>query len=248
MNKSKCALLIGCNYANTTNPIKGCTVDVIQMKGILIDAYQYNINNITLLRDDDPLNLPTKESILFNLNKIISSSYNYSEIFVYYSGHGSEIILNNKNNDGSEIILNNDNTIIVPCDYKQNDTILSTDFYNIIEYVQCPLKIILDSKIQGFKLQYQYNTSPKINMTLTNPVIINQLITVYSRIDNNKMSDIIINLIRENNYSLKYSDILYTVKNSILYSSQQLNLTSNFMNYLYHNYSLLVETIKNNKK
>jgi len=85
-------------------------------------------------------------------------------------------------------------------------------------------------------------------MTLTNSIVINQLITVYSRTDNNKMSDTIINLIRENNYSLKYSDILYTVKNSILYSSQQLNLTSNFMNYLYHNYSLLVETIKNNKK
>ena len=236
MNKPKCALLIGCNYANTTNPVKGCTVDVIQIKGILIDAYQYNINNITLLRDDDTSNLPTKESILVNLNKIISSSYNYSEIFIYYSGHDSEFI------------KNNDNTIIVPCDYIQNNSILSTDFYNIIEYVQCPLKIILDSKIQGFKLQYQYNLSPKINMTLTNSIVINQLITVYSRTDNNKMSDTIINLIRENNYSLKYSDILYTVKNSILYSSQQLNLTSNFMNYLYHNYSLLVETIKNNKK
>jgi len=236
MNKPKCALLIGCNYANTTNPVKGCTVDVIQIKGILIDAYQYNINNIILLRDDDQLNLPTKESILFNLNKIISSSYNYSEIFIYYSGHDSEFI------------KNNDNTIIVPCDYIQNDSITSTDFYNIIEYVQCPLKIILDSKIQGFNLQYQYNSTPKINMILTNSVIINQLITVYSRTDNNKMSDTIINLIRENNYSLKYSDILYTVKNSILYSSQQLNLTSNFMSYLYHNYSLLVETIKNNKK
>ena len=64
MNKPKCALLIGCNYTNTSTNLYNCTTDVLQMNGLLIDAYQYQT---ILLRDDDLQNLPTKENILNTL-------------------------------------------------------------------------------------------------------------------------------------------------------------------------------------
>jgi hypothetical protein len=256
MSKSKIGLLIGCNYTNTTTPLKGCTMDAINMKGILIDAYQYDQNKIILLRDDNPNinNLPTKQSIINNLKQLISVSYTYSEICIYYSGHGCE----------PTSLQTMQNPAIVPCDYINAGCISNDDIFAIIQYTQCPIKIIFDSlqSIQnnsGLNLQYLYvlqppipdpkrNPIPIINMSINSSIIINQLITLYSRTDTNKITDSIISLMRGNNYSVKYNDLLYNIKNIILYTSQQLNLNNNYMTYLYWNYQYLLETVNNLNK
>ena len=254
MSKPKTALLIGCNYTNTTTNLKGCTIDAINMKDILIDAYQYDQTKIILLRDDDPNNLPTKQSIVNNLKQLISISYIYSEICIYYSGHGIEPIA----------YQDTQNPAIVPCDYIKAGSISNDDIFTIIQYTQCPIKIIFDCLQSpqinnGLNLQYLYTPQPPIpdpkrvpipiiNLSINSSIVINQLITLYTRIDNDKITDSIISIMRGNNYSIKYSDLFYSIKNIILYSSQQLNISSNYMTYLYWNYQYLLETVNNLNK
>jgi hypothetical protein len=238
MSKPKAGLLIGCNYSNTSTPLKESIIDANNMKSILIDAYQYDENNLIMLVDSNQDNLPTKESILNNLTNLISISYKYSELCIYYSGHGSESI---KFQDSA----------IVPCDYINAGSISNDDVYQIIKNTQCPLRIIMDCIGSGLNLEYTYqlisgkNIKPYINFTINNDLIINQLITLFSRTDNNKITNNLLSIIRVNNYNLKYSDILYNLKNSILYTSQQIVVSSNYISYLYSNYQQLVDTVNN---
>lgn len=118
MEKPKYAIIIGCNYSDTSTKLYNCTKNSLQMNGLLIDAYQYQT---ILLNDNDPGNLPTKDNILSNLTTIIDNSYNYSEIMFYYIGHGAE--LTNYNSD----------SFIVPCDYLNAGSISQNDIYNIIK-------------------------------------------------------------------------------------------------------------------
>jgi hypothetical protein len=248
MSKPKIALVIGCNYSNTSTNLKGCINDANNMRSILIDAYQYDQNNIILLTDDDTNNLPTKESILYNLNNIISESYKYSEISIYYSGHGAEPL----------ILQDIPDPAIVPCDYIKAGCISNDTIYEIIRKTYCPIKIIMDClQSTGLNLPYSYTpvyekpvsgkpiSNNNINFIINNGSIINQLITLFGRTDNNKITDSILSITRSNNYSLKYNDLLYNIKNIVLYSSQQLNLNGNYVKYLYYNYQMLVDTVNN---
>lgn len=221
MNKPKCALLIGCNYTNTSTNLYNCTTDVLQMSGLLIDAYQYQT---ILLRDDISSNLPTKENILNTLKLLIDNSYNYSELWFHYSGHGSEKLKNQ----------NMPNPLIVPCDYIRAGCISNEDIYNIIKNVKCPMKLIFDS------LQLSDN--------LININNINQSVVVLCRTTADKITGNLINLFRNNNYIVKYNDILNTIPNTTFVSSQQLNYNNNYINYLYYNYQLLYDTVINMNK
>ena len=247
MSKPKSALLIGCNYTNTSTPLKGCTIDALNMRSILIDAYQYDQSQIILLRDDDIDNLPTKGSIINNLNKLISNSYKYSEICFYYSGHGTEPLN----------LIDIPNPAIVPSDYINYGCLSNDNLFQIIKNTQCPLRIIMDSlSNSGVNLQYSYVPEPSkqepkryippdIKFTINNDIIINQLITLYTRTDMNKITDSILQIIRSNNYTVKYNDLLYNIKNIVLYSSQQIGMKNNYLTYLYGNYQLLVDTVNN---
>jgi hypothetical protein len=243
MSKPKIALVIGCNYSNTSTNLKGSIKDANNMRGILIDAYQYDQNNIILLIDDDTNNLPTKESILNNLNNIIGESYKYSEISIYYSGHGAEPLNLQDISDPA----------IVPCDYIKAGCISNDTIYEIIKNTYCPIKIIMDClQSTGLNLPYSYapdtnssESGDNINFVINNGKIINQLITLFGRTDNNKITDSILSITRSNNYSLKYNDLLYNIKNIVLYSSQQLNTNGSYVKYLYYNYQMLVDTVNN---
>ena len=94
MSLPKKAVLVGINYSSIPGiTLRGCINDVINMSHTLTDAFDYDMNNITILRDDiQNANLsPTRNNILSQLVNLVNQSANLSEIWFHYSGHGSQI-------------------------------------------------------------------------------------------------------------------------------------------------------------
>ena len=109
---SKKALLIGINYYETPSArLNGCINDAVNVRNMLIDAYGYDSANITVLRDDTANNKPTAVNIVKQLTSIIAQSASLKEIWIHYSGHGSQI--NDTNGDESDLL----DEVIVPSDY-----------------------------------------------------------------------------------------------------------------------------------
>ena len=90
----KCALLVGINYTSVPGvTLSGCIDDVVNMKTAIVSKFGYNPANVVVLRDDvmtDVAHLPTKANILACLRSLISKSNQCTEIWVHYSGHGSQ--------------------------------------------------------------------------------------------------------------------------------------------------------------
>jgi hypothetical protein len=163
----KKALLIGCNYNNSPSQLYGCIDDVINMRNVLVDVYAYDPANIILLRDDYPNNKPTRANITSALNAIIKDSANCEEIWIHYSGHGSQV----KDTNGDEASGND--SVIVPLDYLTAGFIVDDDLYTIISKSKCRTILLFDSCNSGtvVDLPWSINYSSQ---------------TTYSRTQNNK--------------------------------------------------------------
>jgi hypothetical protein len=153
----KKALLIGINYLrDPNNQLYGCINDAIQIRNYLIDVLGYKEEDITLLRDDIPDSLPTGKRIITELIKLINDSYNCSELFFHFSGHGTNIADSN----GDEI--DGRDECLVPSDYR-NGIITDDLLFEIIKGVKCRLIILMDCCHSGSVLDlkhafaYDYN-------------------------------------------------------------------------------------------
>jgi hypothetical protein len=151
---AKKALLIGINYYdNPSNKLNGCINDAVNMRNMLIDAYGYDSNNIAILRDDaaDSINKPTRANILSNLSSIIAQSGSLKEIWIHYSGHGSQIRdMNGDEKDGLD-------EFIVPSDYDKSGVITDDMIFNIIRQSKCPTFIIFDCCSSGTMCDLMWN-------------------------------------------------------------------------------------------
>lgn len=235
----KKALLIGINYTSTPSiSLRGCIDDVINMRNVLIDAFGYTQNNIIMLRDDSSSAslLPTKANIISALNTLVAGSSSNQEIWIHYSGHGSQI------RDSSNTSRNGLDDIIIPLDYQRNGFITDIQINNIIRTIQCRAFIIFDScnsgTISDFPWAIQY-VSPTITTKtqINNSQISNPNIFVFSACKDNQTSadiydnvaqqyegaftDAFISTLRNNNYNV---DIL-TFYNNICQWIQQNRLT-----------------------
>ena len=151
---SKKALLIGINYYDTPSAkLNGCVNDVVNMRNMLIDAYGYDSTNITVLRDDatNAVNKPTASNIVKQLTSIISQSASLKEIWIHYSGHGSQI----KDTNGDE--SDKKDEIIVPSDYLRAGVITDDQIFNIVKQSQCPTMLIFDSCNSGTVCDLMWN-------------------------------------------------------------------------------------------
>jgi hypothetical protein len=148
----KFALLIGSNYINTPNArLYGCINDIINIKNMLIDAYDYIDSNIIVLRDDKPNLLPTQANIINNLTNVINESANYEEVWIHYSGHGSTVIDdNNDEADGKD-------EVIVPCDFQTDGVITDDVIFNIIKNSKCRTIIVMDCCNSGSVCDLQWS-------------------------------------------------------------------------------------------
>ena len=175
---SKKALLIGINYYDTpAAALKGCVNDVVNMRNMLIDAYGYDSENIKVLRDDavDAVFKPTASNIVNSLASIIAQSASLKEIWIHYSGHGSQI--RDTNGDEADRL----DEVIVPSDYTKVGFITDDMIFNIIKQSKCPTVLIFDSCNSGTicDLMWNFNIDPRNNVrsvkntntTITNPNI-----------------------------------------------------------------------------
>jgi len=170
-NLGRRALLIGINYIN--NPeisLNGCIDDIINARNMLIDAYDYDVAEITMLRDDmdNGITIPTHSNIISELEKIVSMSAALDEVWVQYSGHGSQI--NNTGHLGD---------VIVPVDYETVGFITDDMLFNILKYVDtnCTVVLIFDCCHSGnickfpWTANMQPNNTVKIERTTHNDIV-----------------------------------------------------------------------------
>ena len=175
----KRALLIGSNYINTPQSrLYGCIQDIINVQDVLIKKYGYMPQNITVLRDDIPGQMPTKTAILSALRSLVSSSANCSEIWIHYSGHGTQM----KDINGDE--KDNLDEAIVPCDYTVGGLISDDVLFDIIKMSLCRTIMCFDSCHSGTvcDLQYsiQYNNGSFVRSVNNNKIITNPNVIMIS--------------------------------------------------------------------
>jgi hypothetical protein len=147
----KRALLIGINYTNTVQRLEGCIEDVINARNMLIDAYDYEKQNIIILRDDldDLSKMPTYENIMKELDNLVSNGHECSEIWIQYSGHGAQL------NDNPKTI-----DVIVPVDFQTAPYIMDSDIHNFIKKINdtCTAMFIFDCCHSGSLGKLQWTT------------------------------------------------------------------------------------------
>lgn len=162
--RRKLALLIGINYIGSANALNGCIADVINMKNVLVYNYGYDATNITTLTDDatDPLLLPTRKNIIKCIKRIVADLQPFDELFIHYSGHGTQVPDVGETED-----LNPDTpnraSAICPCDFDNYDGIdgLITD-YKLNEILvsklipSVKLRMVVDACHSGSMLNLPY--------------------------------------------------------------------------------------------
>lgn len=160
----KRALLIGINYVeNIRYRLNGCINDVINLEHLLVDAYNYSMDNITVMRDDiyytyDSL-FPSSKNILRELNNIFEISNENDEIWIHYSGHGH--FTGDDNKDESD---NRDEMIISINDYGRIEGILDDELNTIFEKNISNTFVVFDCCNSGTigDLKYTYRFKEKI--------------------------------------------------------------------------------------
>lgn len=152
----KRALLVGINYLKTPNArLYGCINDVVNTKKMLTEKFGYDSQNITLLRDDDILALPTRNNIMNQLNTIVASSTNTTETWIHYSGHGAQIL--DTDNDESDSL----DEIIVPSDYPISGIISDDELFSAISKIKGRVLLFFDSCHSATVCDLQYSREYK---------------------------------------------------------------------------------------
>jgi metacaspase-1 len=145
---NKYALLIGINYTNTPHELYGCINDVMNIRTLLEQTYNYK--NIVLLTDNTDKK-PFKINILDEFTNLLRNANAGDELFFSYSGHGSYTM----DRDGDEI--DGQDETIVPLD---NQHITDDELRQlIISNLKPDVKLfaMFDSCHSGTMLDLRYN-------------------------------------------------------------------------------------------
>ena len=157
--------------------LNGCIDDIVNIHNMIIDAYNYDKSNIIMLRDDNDnaSTQPTHENIINRLNDLARESANLDEIWIHYSGHGSQI--RNTNRESHKKM----EEIIIPTDYDTKGFITDAELTDIIKQMQCRAILIFDSCHSGticdlpWSIEYVKDASCNIikndNIVMQNPNI-----------------------------------------------------------------------------
>ncbi|KAK6942062.1 hypothetical protein RJ641_027439, partial [Dillenia turbinata] len=123
------AVLVGCNYPNTKNELKGCINDAKAIRDLLIHRFGFSPGNIELLTDEPgriPETMPTGANIKQALKRMVDRAEPGDVLFFHYSGHGTLIP------SLKPIHPFRQDEAIVPCDF---NLITDVDFRQLINNV-----------------------------------------------------------------------------------------------------------------
>lgn len=184
----KYALLIGINYYDTESELRGCKNDILNIKKLLLEKYEFLEENIVmLLEKEEKYRAPTKENILNELNKI--KTLEISKLWIHYSGHGSYIRdLNGDDKDGRD-------ECICPVDYDQNGFIVDDELAIIFgEYpANMNIIVIFDCCHSGTALDLKYLYTGKTYVKQNNNKFKAQIVFLSGCKDNQTSADAFIN-------------------------------------------------------
>jgi hypothetical protein len=175
---TKKALLIGINYVNDPNArLQGCIEDITNISDLFTKNYDYKKENVIQLRDDssDITQQPTRNNILKEMNKIIEQTANLTEIWIHYSGHGSQ--LRDKDRDEMDGL----DEVVVPVDYTTAGFITDDEIFNIVKNTKCKTMLLFDSchsaTICDLQWSFEYNykggfiKTQNNNKKINNPLV-----------------------------------------------------------------------------
>lgn len=160
-SSKKFALLVGINYTDTSSQLNGCINDAENLRGLLIDKFNYLPENIVMLRDDsdDSKVKPTKQNIINNFNLLVNKATKegFTELWFSYSGHGAYEY--DKSGDEKDFY----DEVICPLDYETAGMIVDDYIYeNFIAKLPSTVTLfgLMDCCHSGtiFDLPYLYTT------------------------------------------------------------------------------------------
>jgi hypothetical protein len=149
------ALLIGINYFNSKNQLRGCINDVRNMQQFLIQKGGYRSEDMVILTDDsrNPMDIPTRNNMLRAMEWLVSNAAPGDCLFFHYSGHGGE----EKDLNGDEV--DGRDECIYPVDFQQNGSIIDDIMHDILVKrlpQGCRLTAIFDSCHSGTVLDLPF--------------------------------------------------------------------------------------------
>lgn len=134
------ALLVGCNYPNTSAQLNGCINDVHMWKGILEEHYSFMGEDMVLLTDDqeDTRKMPTKANIRSSLQWLTAGARPGDTLFFQFSGHGTQI--KSKYSDEAD----GKDEALCPTDYKDDGFLVDNELYDLaVNGLQSGVKLTL---------------------------------------------------------------------------------------------------------
>jgi hypothetical protein len=162
----------------------------------LIYYFYYRSTDIITLRDDDtdPAKLPTKKNIVSMFEYLAESSSDLEELWIHYSGHGTQI-KNTKNNFIRDDNVSKTDDVLVPMDYDDNGFISDLDLLAMIQKIQCRAIFIFDCCHSGticdlpWSFQYQSPTSCLVKKSSVSIMSNNNIYVFSSSKDNQTSAD-----------------------------------------------------------
>lgn len=149
----KKALFIGINYRGSSNELRGCYQDVINLS-TYIERY-IGVQEVMILTDiNDSYDQPTKENILIAIDWLVKDTKENDCLFMSYSGHGSQVYCKY---DAYE--TDGEDETIVPIDYQKNGQITDCMLrYKLVDHLPVGVKLtcIFDSCHSGSILDVKY--------------------------------------------------------------------------------------------
>lgn len=157
----KRALLIGIEYnRNSDIYIPGCYNDVLMVRDVLKNKFNYTDSEIIILTDSSVENnytIPTAKNIYNTFSNIVNESDKFSQFVFHYSGHGKYI----KDTTSDEIDFNDE--VIVPMDYRTNGVISDDQINALVQKIKCPTMMLFDCCHSGTICDLPYSWNKKQN-------------------------------------------------------------------------------------